>query len=97
MITRSPRWKPPCTAVTPAGNRLLPFDKARAAPSSTEISPDGETDPAIQLLRAARGCAQSKVRGRQATADNDDAVSIETGQGSQIDVIAACDQASSLA
>ena len=58
--TASPRWKSPSAAITPAGNRLLPFASAFSAPSSTVIVPAGLRVPAIHRLRAVRGVAEGR-------------------------------------
>ena len=59
-VALSPRWNSPSIRVTPAGNRLLPADKARTAPSSTTRVPAHFSEPLIQRLRADKGEASGR-------------------------------------
>src|SRR5204863_10103021 len=64
--TTSPRLNSPSIAVTPAGSRLLPADRARTAPSSTSRVPAGLSEPLIHFLRADRGEASGRNQEQRA-------------------------------
>ena len=54
IVTVSPLSNSPSKLIIPADRRLLPFLRAKLAPLSIFISPDGFILPEIQLLRALR-------------------------------------------